>query len=101
MSARIFSPAKNAMQSGTARTGQWVLEFEPGKARWIDPLMGFTSSADTRRQVRLRFDTLEAAIAYAEKHGIDYHVQPPKQPKRRPMSYADNFRHDRKSQWTH
>ncbi|MFN4271499.1 MAG: ETC complex I subunit [Aliihoeflea sp.] len=101
MTARIYSPTRTAMQSGPARTGQWVLEFEPSQPRRIEPLMGYTSSGDMKRQVRLRFDTEEAAIAYAEKNGIAYRVEKPKQTKRRQISYAENFRFDRKMPWTH
>ena len=60
MRARIYKPAKNAMQSGKARTKQWVLEYEPESPRTIDPLMGWTSSSDTQSQVRLRFESREA-----------------------------------------
>lgn len=101
MSARIFSPAKTAMQSGKAKTGYWVLEFEPAQPRRIDPLMGYTSSGDMTSQIRLSFETREEAIAYAEKNGIEYRVQEPKEAKRRPISYSDNFRYDRKTPWTH
>jgi len=89
------------MQSGTAKTGHWILEFEPEKPLGIDPLMGYTSSADTRRQVRLTFPTREEAIAYAQRHGIPFHVEAAKPPKRRQVSYAENFRYDRKIPWTH
>ncbi|MEP9397352.1 ETC complex I subunit [Mesorhizobium sp. KR2-14] len=101
MSARIFSPAKTAMQSGKAKTGHWVLEFDPALPRRIDPLMGYTSSRDMKSQIRLTFGTKEEAIAYAEKHGIDYRVQEPKETARRQISYADNFRYDRRTPWTH
>jgi hypothetical protein len=101
MSARIFSPAKTAMQSGQAKTGRWVLDFDPETPRKIDPLMGYTTSSDMRSQIRLTFETKEEAIAYAEKHGIDFRVQEPKEPKRRQISYTDNFRYDRKIPWTH
>ncbi|MBD0415749.1 ETC complex I subunit [Oryzicola mucosus] len=101
MSARIFSPAKTAMQSGKAKTGQWVLEFEPEVPKTIDPLMGYTTSRDMKRQIRLSFETREEAIAYAEKQGIGYRIQEPKQPVRRQVSYSDNFRFDRKIPWTH
>lgn len=101
MSARIFCPAKTAMQSGKAKTGHWVLEFEPAKPRRIDPLMGYTSSGDMLSQVRLTFETKEEAIAYADKNGFDYQVQEPKEAKRRQISYAENFRYDRKMPWTH
>jgi hypothetical protein len=101
MSARIFSPAKTAMQSGKAKTGNWVLEYEPEKARKIDPLMGYTSSGDMKSQIKLVFDTQEEAVAYAEKHGIAFRVEVPKEPKRRQISYAENFRYDRKTPWTH
>ena len=75
MRARIYQPARNVMQSGTARTRGWVLEFAPASEREIDPLMGWTSSEDTQAQVRLRFDTREQAEAYARAHGIDALVQ--------------------------
>ena len=101
MSARIFSPAKTAMQSGKAKTGLWVLEFDPEMPRKIDPLMGYTTSGDMKSQIRLAFETKEEAIAYAEKNGLAYRVQEPKQAKRRQISYSDNFRYDRKIPWTH
>ncbi|EXL08776.1 ETC complex I subunit [Aquamicrobium defluvii] len=101
MSARIFSPAKTAMQSGTAKTGYWVLEFEPEQPRKIDPLMGYTTSGDMKSQIRLRFQTKEEAIAYAEREGLAYRLQEPNLPKRRQISYADNFRYDRRTPWTH
>lgn len=103
MRARIYQPAKTAMQSGTAKTKSWVLEFAPASPREIDPLMGWTSSADTQTQVRLRFDSKEAALAYAREHGIEATVTEPK--KRRPnirqRGYGENFAPDRKGAWTH
>jgi hypothetical protein len=101
MSARIFSPARTAMQSGKAQTGNWVLEFDPEKRKTIDPLMGYTSSGDMKSQVRLVFETQEEAVAYAEKNGIPFRVEPAKEAKRRQISYAENFRYDRKVPWTH
>ncbi|EIM72201.1 ETC complex I subunit [Nitratireductor rhodophyticola] len=101
MSARIFSPAKTAMQSGKAKTGLWILEFDPEVPRKIDPLMGYTSSSDMKSQVRLTFESREEAVAYAERNGIPFRVEEPHQPKRRQVSYADNFRYDRKTPWTH
>lgn len=89
------------MQSGQAKTGYWILEFEPEMPRKIDPLMGYTSSGDMKSQIRLTFETKEEAIAYAQKNGIAYRVQEPKEAKRRAISYADNFRYDRKIPWTH
>ncbi len=101
MSARIFSPAKTAMQSGKAKTGLWVLEFDPETPRKIDPLMGYTSSGDMKSQIRLTFETKEEAMAYADKNAIAYRVQEPKETKRRQISYSDNFRYDRRTPWTH
>ncbi len=89
--ARIFQPAKTAMQSGRANTKKWVLEFEPAEARRADALMGWIGSGDTRGQVRLRFTSKEAAIAYAERHGLDYQVQAPKRRRIRPKNYSDNY----------
>lgn len=89
--ARIYRPSKSAMTSGKARTRHWVLEFESDAPRVVDPLMGWTGAADTTRQVRLQFDSKDQAVAYAERHGFDYHVLP--EHSRRPVikTYAENF----------
>ena len=99
MTARIFKPAKNAMQSGTAKTKEWQLDFEPEQPREIEPLMGWTSSRDRKQQLSIRFHTKEEAIAYCEREGIPYQVFEPHVPKARPKSYSDNFRFDRKIPW--
>ncbi len=101
MTARIYKPARNAMQSGTAKTKDWVLEFEPQAPRVVEPLMGWTSSTDMKSQIRLRFDTREEAVAYCEREGIPYQVFEPNEPARRPMAYADNFAYQRRGLWTH
>lgn len=101
MVARIYRPAKTAMQSGTAKTREWVLDYEPEQPREIEPLMGWTSSGDMRQQVRLRFETVEEAIAYAERHGIPYQVVEAKPSSRRVIAYADNFSAKRREPWTH
>lgn len=101
MTARIYSPGKNAMQSGRGRTGRWILEFEPVRAPGIEPLMGWTTSADTQRQVRLTFDSAEAAVAYAERNGIAYEIDRAHERAPRPKSYAENFPANRPFLWTH
>lgn len=103
MRAKIYQPARTAMQSGTAKTSGWVLEFAPATAREVDPLMGWTSSDDMDSQVRLRFDTVQAAQDYAAAQGIEVDVQIPKTRKQiiRPRGYGENFATDRKGAWTH
>jgi len=103
MFARIYQPAKTAMSSGTAKTKLWVLEFAHSEARRIDPLMGWTSSDDTQTQVRLQFDTKDAAVAYAERHGIQATiVEPQKRATNiRPGGYGENFATNRRGVWTH
>ncbi|MDN5788484.1 ETC complex I subunit [Pseudorhodobacter sp.] len=103
MRARIYRPARNAMQSGTAKTKDWVLDYVPASARSLDPLMGWTSSSDMNSQVRLQFENREAAEAYAKAHGIDYSVAEPKprKPIIRPGGYGENFATHRRGVWTH
>jgi hypothetical protein len=101
MQVRIYQPPKTTMQSGRARTGRWLLEFEPGAKREIEPLMGWTSAKETRHQVRLWFDSREEAVAYAEKHGLMYSLEAPKIRKIKPKAYADNFAFGRMGRWTH
>jgi hypothetical protein len=89
---RIYRPAKTAMQSGTAKTHFWVLEYEPATSREPDPLMGWASAGDTLNEVRLKFDSLDGAVEFARKRGLEYTVLPSEQRTIRPKSYADNFR---------
>jgi hypothetical protein len=100
-SAYIYKPARTAMQSGTAKTREWVMEFDRSEPKEVEPLMGWTSSGDTRQQVQLLFATKEEAIAYCEQQGITYRVSDPKLPKRRVIAYADNFAFSRRTPWTH
>ena len=93
--ARILRPAKTAMQSGRAETRKWVLEYEPASKREPDPLMGWSSARDTLNQVRLRFDTIEEAIIFADKERLDYAIIEPQTRTPKPKAYADNFRYDR------
>jgi hypothetical protein len=101
MFARIYRPSRTAMQSGDAKTRQWVLEFEPEVPREVEPLMGYTSSRDMRQQVRLFFGSKEEAVAYAEREGIPYRVFEAHDPERKRIAYADNFGYKRVGQWTH
>ena len=101
MTARIYRPARTAMQSGTAKTERWLLEYEPEQPREIEPLMGWTSSADMKSQLKLWFDSKEEAVAYATRNGIPYRIEEPHDPARRSISYSDNFKYSRVGQWTH
>ena len=103
MLARIYQPARNAMQSGQAKTKTWVLEYVPEAAKSLDPLMGWTGSSDMRGQVKMQFESLEAAVDFAKSHGIAYRVQQPhkRKPLVRPGGYGENFASNRKTVWTH
>ncbi len=103
MFARIYQPAKTAMSSGNAKTKLWVLEFAPTEERNVDPLMGWTSSDETQTQVRLEFETKDAALDYAELNDISATVQ--ESQKRalniRAGGYGENFATHRRGIWTH
>jgi hypothetical protein len=101
MRARIFQPPKTAMQSGYAKTHQWLLEFLPSTAKQPDALMGWIGGGDTQTQVRLHFETREEAVAFAERAGLTYEVELPHVRRIKPKAYADNFRYGRIENWTH
>jgi hypothetical protein len=101
MTARIYRPTPNAMQSGKANSKEWLLDFESETPRTVDPLMGWISNADTNPQVRMYFDTREEAIEFARRQGIPFQVMDRKEPKRIIKTYADNFAANRKRPWTH
>ncbi len=88
---RIYQPAKNAMQSGRAKLGSWVLEYEPAEAKKADPLMGWIGSGDMNSQLQLKFPTKEQAIEYAKKKGLTYRLQGAQTRKIKPKSYSENF----------
>ena len=100
MAARIYLPARSAMQSGHGKD-EWILEYEPERSREIEPLMGWTSSSDMKSQVVLKFETKEQAIAYAERNGLAYRVEPERPASRKVVSYSDNFRYNRLAPWSH
>lgn len=101
MFAKIYRPAKTAMQSGKAQTRKWRLEFVPSKAAPTDPLMGWTGSLGADGQVRMNFDTLEQALAFARAHNIPHQVSEPAAPKRVIKAYSDNFAYKRREPWSH
>jgi hypothetical protein len=99
--ARIHRPPRSAMQSARGNSQDWVLEYAP-TPQVLDPLMGWIGRGDTRAQLRLRFPTEEAAIAYAEARGISYEVEKQRPAKPiKPKVYADNFRYGRMENWSH
>jgi ETC complex I subunit conserved region len=89
---RIFQKPKNALQSGRHGLDKWYLEYEPLEAKDADPLMGWAGSGDTQQQLRLSFDTLDAAKAYAERKGLDAVIIPAASRVLKLQAYADNFR---------
>ena len=99
--ARIYKPAKTSMQSGRGKSQQWVLEYPRSASVGPESLMGWQSSSDTQRQIRMRFSSKEDAIAYAEKQNISFELQEPNKRNLRLKTYADNFASNRKGAWTH
>ena len=80
--ARIYQPAKTAVQSGRFKTRQWIVEMEPTSRKEADRLIGWVGSDDTAQQLRLTFPTREAAIAYCERQGLTFSVSPSGSPTR-------------------
>ena len=91
--AKIYKPAKTAMQSGKKNTRKWLLEFDTLNND-TSPLMGWVSSNDTMSEVKLEFDTKDQAISYAKKNNLDYYILEPQKTKFIKKSYSDNFLKD-------
>lgn len=89
--AKIYKPSKSATQSGRGKTEKWLLEYERQAALGPEALMGWTASGDTLNQVRLKFDTLEQAVARANKEGLEYTIIQPHERRIKPRNYTDNF----------
>lgn len=93
MKAKIYKPAKSAAQSGRANTALWVLEYEQETPRRPEAVMGWTSAGDTLNQVRMRFSSKDAAVAFAESRGFDVTLNEEHARKIKPRSYLDNFKY--------
>lgn len=91
MTARIYCPTKNAMQSGMKNTRKWILEYMAEKGKSLDPLMGWTGSSDMNEQINLKFASKDDAVSYAKRNGIAYEVTEPKARKVKIKAYADVF----------
>ena len=101
MLAKIYRPARNAMQCGQAGAKDWLLEFEGETPRTVDPLMGWISNGDTNTQLRMWFATRDEAIEFAKRQAIPFQVTEPREASRVIKAYADNFSAYRKRPWTH
>ena len=88
--AKIYKPAKTAMQSGLKKFDKWVLEYIVDDPT-INPLMGWESSTDTFSELKMNFTTKEKAIEYAKKYNIEFELIEPKERKIVKKSYSDNF----------
>lgn len=89
--ARLYRPAKTAMQSGRGKVSGWVLEIEPVGQVTNDLLMGWSGSSDTHKQVRLLFPSQEAALTYAQRNDLTVSILPSQERKVITKSYADNY----------
>ncbi|MFS7948960.1 putative NADH:ubiquinone reductase (H(+)-translocating) [Helianthus anomalus] len=90
----IYSPARTATQQGSGKVGKWKINFLSTQ-KWENPLMGWTSTGDPYANVGeagLSFNSVEAAKAFAEKHGWEYEVKKHHTPIIKAKSYADNFK---------
>ena len=92
MKAKIYKPAKTAMQSGRAKYNKWVLKFLDQKNQLRDTMMGWNGGSSTVSQIELKFSSKEEAVSYAKKNNIDYEVLETSERKVITKSYADNFK---------
>jgi len=92
MKAKIFKPAKTAMQSGRSKFNKWVLKFSDKRNQLKDTMMGWNGGSSTISQIELKFSSKEEAVNYAKKNGIDYEVLETRERKVINKSYADNFK---------
>ena len=101
MTIKIYKPTKTAMQSGLRNTKQWLAEYISDSDNAKDNLMGWTSSVDTKPQIKIFFDTKDKAIEWAKHNNYQYFVEEPMIRKLKIKSYSSNFDMNKKESWTH
>ena len=89
------------MQSGRGNTKKWIAEYKSEISTSKDFLMNWISSADTKSQIKVFFNTKEQAISWAKKNNYQFYIEEPKVKKIKPKSYSSNFDMNRKEPWTH
>ena len=89
------------MQSGLKKTKDWIVEFEFDSTLKKDVLMGWNSSGNTEKQVKLSFINLDDAINWCNNNNFTYRVVEQSIKKIKPKSYASNFFNNRRTSWTH
>jgi hypothetical protein len=89
MSVRISKPTKTSMQSGK-QSAPWLLEYI-STSKKQEKLLGWTSSLDTKNQLKLYFNTPEDAIKYAKENNLDFELVENINNKIKPKSYFSNF----------
>ncbi len=92
MKARIYRPAKSAMQSGKARSKKWLVELvEEKNIRHLNPLMKWVSVDNALSELHFEFVNKEDAIDFAKKRGFEFVVEEPELVRLQKKSYAENF----------
>ena len=92
---RIVHPTPSTTQS--APGSPWKIEFDHTQSKWLNPLMGWTSSGDTAQQLYdvMFFDSKQDAIFFAERNGYTYDVEEDLNNDHtiiKKKAYADNFK---------
>tara|TARA_B110000495_G_C22836766_1_gene488080 strand:- start:103 stop:408 length:306 start_codon:yes stop_codon:yes gene_type:complete len=101
MTIKIYKPSKTATQSGIGKTKKWLAEYISDEETVKDNLMGWNSSADTKTQIKVFFDTKSQAIEWAKDNDYQYFIDESKERKIKIKTYSSNFDTNRKESWTH
>jgi hypothetical protein len=80
------------MQSAPLGSKLWIVTFvEEFKSREVNDLTGWTSSDNTKNQIKLKFNSKEAAIEYATNNNYDYIIDQCSKSNLKLKSYSVNF----------
>lgn len=101
MRATIARREASVIQSGKSTNSAWRMSFAPTQPKTVDPLMGWAGTRDMMPEIILDFPSLEAAVAYAERQGLEYELFSGADTIPRQKSYAANYQSDRKIPWSH
>jgi hypothetical protein len=91
MKVKIFRPAKSAMQSGKKGKKWLLLPIDETNAQSINPLLGWVSVGNSLSQLRLEFQSKEAAVEFAKSRNFEFEIEEPKIASVKQKSYAGNF----------
>ncbi len=91
----IYKGSKTPTQSGGFKTKFWYLKFTEYFNYEEDLMTGWKGGISPKSKIKIKFSSLDSAIAYAQRENFSYEIITKTKKKIVTKTYADNFKFNR------